>query len=335
LSSSSSLSLSSSPDVGVVITFKEVISSQVAQTFSLKLPSGVGDDASVIAAVREQVVAATISAMASANGGVMPTSVTIVPTTVTATDGSVALTLRVTTIFSTTVNSTAVVSRQEYAADAGTATSAAIKRAAGGPVVAAAASALTTVAQLSAASTDALANGTTLTGSPPSSLAARVMNASIAALTLAGKTKEAALVNSTLVLSPTVQVSVAPVTVSSPMGIATNESKSLGVTAGESSSALNVAGGSTSAVFAVLTAAAVYGAMRSRLRTGHSLTSATPPKVPRSYSKSLPVTTNPLHSEKITKRKSRTAKEATPSHSASSPQLPAESGQGVPEIPDL
>ena len=163
------------------------------------LPAGSGGEVSVIAAVRAQVAAAAIAGMTSA-AGQAPSNVTIVPTAVTATDGSDSLTMRVYATFSMPVNTTTRVTVTDFLAYPEAATAAAIKSASGGRGVFAAAAALKNAVGMAAASTAAIISGETLSGDPPATRASHVAAAAANALTAAGRSDAAALVNATSLL---------------------------------------------------------------------------------------------------------------------------------------
>jgi len=95
------------------------------------------------------------------------------------------------------VTSTTTVSVSAYSKDARAAIDAAIKLASGGPNVTAASLKLTDAAQKSTDAFALLINGHILTGTPPSTLGARVVRATGDALIIAGKANIAILLNET------------------------------------------------------------------------------------------------------------------------------------------
>jgi hypothetical protein len=117
---------------------------------------------------------------------------------------------------------------------------------------------LTLAAKRAAAAADFLANGTMLTGTPPSSLSSRLAAATSAALLAAGKSGAAAIVNATAMV-PTAVVTVGSATVDISNQVASGVGAANGVAAGSSQTAfaLNESLGSGVA-FGAVTAAIMY-----------------------------------------------------------------------------
>jgi hypothetical protein len=163
-----------------------MISAPLTQTFVFSLPPG-SSDIAVVNAVRSSILAAATESLRRDAGGVAPTNITIVSAVRVAPDGSVTLTVRVLSEFSMQINTTATVSPGAYAADPSGATAAVIAAAASGRNVTAASAAISAAVRSAAAGTARVVNGSSLTGSPPLSLSARVALAASLALAAQGK----------------------------------------------------------------------------------------------------------------------------------------------------
>jgi hypothetical protein len=216
-----------------VINFTETVTVPLTLTLSFALPAN-ANDPGVIAALQREAVSAAYEAIQAATGGVVPYNLTVVPSTSTNTDGTVTVTMRVRAGFSASVNSTTTASASSYAADPAGVTATAVKAASNGAAVASTTAGLNLAAKRAAAIADAFANGTIVTGTPPSTLASRFAAVTSAVLIAAGRSSAAALVNASIVApkvtaidvgSPTVDTSNEKISgIASTYGIAASDS---------------------------------------------------------------------------------------------------------------
>jgi hypothetical protein len=122
------------------------------------------------------------------------------------------VTMRVYVVFSALVQSVATAAAALYAADPDGARVAAVAEASNGTAVMDAAAGVALAAKRAAATANAFADGTLLTGSPPASLASRLAAAASTALVAAGKSRFAALANASS-MAPTVTADVGSATI--------------------------------------------------------------------------------------------------------------------------
>jgi len=261
--------------------------------------------------MQAQVTSAAAAAIAAASG-LAPANMTVDYVVIMKPDGSSTVTFRLTSALSVTVNTTTTVSESLYADNARGAVAEAVKLASGGDAVTQKASFLSAAAQRAVADAASLVNGTTMTGDPPASLAARVANAATKALLAEGKSSVAALVNSSS-LDPKGAASAGAVIVGAASGIMVTSGDALsaesGVAAGLAVSELTAAGGGTGAAFVILTALIVYAVHRfaqkhrnkalSKVPHPHTLP---PLHATKSYSE-LQQSQNPLHTLPSSPRK--------------------------------
>jgi hypothetical protein len=167
----------------------------VTLSISFSLPAN-SSDPDVIASLQKSVASELYAVMTASTAGVAPSNVTVVPTVITAADGSSSVVMRVYATFSTTLNTSATASGAAFALDPAGTTAAAVKAASNGATVSAATASLLMLSNRAAAATYALVNGTLLTGSPPSSFGARLAGVTSVALAVLGKADLALLINS-------------------------------------------------------------------------------------------------------------------------------------------
>jgi hypothetical protein len=227
-------------------------------TLSTILPAS-AIDAKVIAALQAEAASAAYEALAIMSAGARPSNVTVVPTVTTNADGSATVTLRVIATYAATVNTTVTVAAASYAADPSGVITAAGKAASNSAGVVDATAGLMYAALRAAAGAAAFANGTILTGTPPSTLASRFAAVTSAALIVAGKSNLAALVNATSMTLTVVTSAVGSATVD--LSAAAGGAPALGVAASGSSDSFpeSLNNGIFSGVaFAFATVAALY-----------------------------------------------------------------------------
>ena len=271
--------------------------------------------------MQAQVTSAAAAAIAAASG-LAPANMTVDYVVIMKPDGSSTVTFRLTSALSVTVNTTTTVSESLYADNARGAVAEAVKLASGGDAVTQKASFLSAAAQRAVADAASLVNGTTMTGDPPASLAARVANAATKALLAEGKSSVAALVNSSS-LDPKGAASAGAVIVGAASGIMVTSGDALsaesGIAAGLAVSELTAAGGGTGAAFVILTALIVYAVHRFAQKHRKALSKVPPPPphpqtlpprhATRSYAElQQSQVTNPMHTLPSSPRK----KVATP-----------------------
>jgi hypothetical protein len=206
--------------------------------------------------------------------------------------------MRVLAIFAASVNSTTAASASSYAADPAGVSAAAVKAALNGAAVASATAGLVLAAKRAAAIAGAFANGTIVTGTPPSTLASRFAAVTSAALIAAGKGNVAALVNASNMTPLATAADVGSPTVDTSNEMTLGIASTYGIAASDSSTAsseLISNGLASGAAFAAVSLLAIY------LYVRKTALPATPnPKIARAAAEMI----NPLYTKHAKHRRS-------------------------------